>query len=549
MCNATDAGHEAPAARAAADRRLPAIPPVRHVWLILFGVAAVATLLLPFLWKTVANPYIEAPDFGTSISSVIQGLHALDSRYAAAIQAQHSFKNVSSMAALMVGAAAVAAGVLRAPQLVIIGLGALSALLYGTLSLFYSQAAMGSMVTARSKLACINVASSAFLQGDKEARADTPKLQSIFAHILPALQDESARLTVFTARLKDVSAFKTKERAAALQQVDVMLSHNIADHNPAIELVQKRLYGVQSVLTELSVLPLAEKDRFPPGLVAELDLAWNRLERASADLRRPSDLVARMTSVQNQYVDQVAAADEFLNRGQRLAEEAGHLTALIPGAETQINAYAEESGRAASAVVAAVATVHADVVRVIAQSEPTPEATRQMIAAATAGLSKGGLPPAGFGPESPFLPGPSPPPPPPPPPPPQAVPLKPVPLAQIKAQARAATDAANEGLRQVAAQQGIAQRESTKLRPVFENDVPILAGTGQFLQKATEEVKIESENISQLLYQGAAAYQATRLLMHAVDLQRVASDVGTCASGLTAAALPATLAHTPDGGG
>jgi hypothetical protein len=180
--------------------------------LTLFGVAAILAVSLPFLWRTVANPYIDASQFVPNISHTIDSLQVLNNRYGAAIAAQHSFKTVSSVAALIVGAAAIAAGVLRAPQLVIVAFGVLSALVYGVQALFYNQTAISSMETGRSELACIAMASNAFGQNDNQIKAAIPKLQSQFASALPALENQRARLAVFVGRLKDVSAFRTEER-------------------------------------------------------------------------------------------------------------------------------------------------------------------------------------------------------------------------------------------------------------------------------------------------------------------------------------------------
>jgi hypothetical protein len=505
----------------------------------LLGIVLICALLLPISWTTLNNPYVATKEVGTDILSALNYVRELDNNYQASISAQHTFKNLASVIALLIGAAAAAAAVLRAPQLMIIGLGAVGAVVFGMLQLFYNATQVTALTTARTKLACIEDSTSWFLKVDIRTSAEILNMRNDFANSLPRLQEGVARLAVYLPQLRDAEGQQADERAAALRRIDLVLArppapraalNTLRQAQAAISRVQQQVQNIRARETE--PLPPAQADQ----MTVKLRETASQLDLAVADLAPPKMLFDQLSSARDEYVRVLADSSASLVRGEQLAAEARQLADQFPAERSDLADYAPVGDRTAALVGNAVAKVQADLLQTIARSEATSADVQAIIAAA---IGRVGQPPT-IKPPPPIslrrpTPAPQPTAPSAKPPAPIAPPSGESLAGEIFTMFRDALDQARRALQEKSeADERAAEQERAGLQPVLTNDLPILQGATDVLRKAESLVDGTTASLAPALEQARGAYRE----LQTIDLTSLQEKVNACAAGTTATFAP-----------
>jgi hypothetical protein len=492
---------------------------------VLCGVIGLA-LVLPFVWHAMVDPYVDGPEFSgsDSINTIFAGLHALQAKYRAASAGLHSFKDISSIIALMAGAAALATGVLRAPAAITVAVAALAAVVFGTQSLFYSQPNLVAYVDARAKLACIETVSSGFASVDASIATNAAKLRGPLLSALPSLRTSNASLAVYLAHLNDILESRKDERAAALRKIDVALG---ADAPPAHDAAISNLTDKRAAATKASAeLTAIGGDAAPADITKELQQTVARLDAAIADLEMPTKFYDQLTEARDGYLSQLVASDGVRDKAQHLADSGRRLNELVASAISGLAGYLAEREQTAASVAAAVTAVHGELLRQIVKNEPTTQALQSMIAdavsptrLAAAGINLEAPPRVGGGAKhraarQPHGGG--------------AGSSQPIPPSQALDDARHAIDAAQAALAAIEPERMSARQAASVLAPVVAKDKSELDVARNNLAAATDSATESSDDADAVQDEALSAYEAVREKLARVDFPRLTMDLRTC---------------------
>jgi hypothetical protein len=473
--------------------------------------AVLAVALLPFAWRSLADPFVPTPGPGGSLKDTLLHLRGLQGQYDTEIAAQSWFKNVSSTAALLVGAAAAAAAVLRTRQFLIVALGAISATIYGTQSLFYADTTIRILVNARTSLSCLDQPAASLAAYDVLAVPAGSAAQ--FTGDASDLAKDAALLAQRAQQARALYASQATGRTASLARLTLVLEQ--PDRGAArdgvagaLDKARQNLALARAAAEQAAKAGRADAPASPVKAALALETA---LQDAAATLRLPARLRQAIGVARRQGLQAELDAQILFDQANSLAQQSGATEQQAADAASRVSEFPKRLAEAESALNAAMATIHAGALRALAANEPAASALRQLLESAGPGKTpaEGGAaritaergypmgPPVG-----------------------SAAPFQPLPFSVAIAQARKA-------MSDSAAEIGLAGAEAKRLQSVIDTDAAAVQAESALLESDIAPASIAASALDAAIRKtrddiasvgaipSAATFDALRGAMHA----------------------------------
>ena len=500
------------------------------LWLGAFLLAAGMAFAL---WKSAGRLEFGTPGAGTDLGSTLSDIRRLDDSYAEAIRSQSEFKELWSMVALVIGAGAAAAGILRAPQGLIVVLGAFGAVIFGALQLYSPQAVISSLSTARGKLACIESHTRRLSILEHGSSARVPEMRDKLDAILGPLEERAIPLDVYTRRLLEVRELRARERETAMSEVDLTLATPALDAAQETSSLQRERSAIADVENDIRRLPNSQDTDFPDSLRTDLADVEQRIDDSIDTLRRPKELEQLLLEENKAYLAQLAATATTLAETRRGVARAHRLIEEIPKSVDALDAWPNELESASAAARSSVVNVHGELMRAITRQGTTTKQLQQILAAATqsiqavasptmpaelAATSQISLPSA----EAPVL---------------ASLPV--IPMEVLAAKARDALDMANATLNRLAARIQLAKQDIARLEPVVDEQLPVLAGARKLMSVATGDAADALDEIEAMLERAEKTFTEAGDILDQSDFSRMTADIRSCISAAPVKSVPA----------
>ncbi len=504
-------------------------------WLAVAG-AAVATGVL--LHRGAGDLDLSPPAIGDGVAQLAAGVQALDERYAKAAAQLREFIDLWKLAALLIGAGAAAAAVLRAPQAVTVVLGAFSGAILGALQLFATDDKVAALQTARDGLACIGSH-----MGELETAHDASPgailtMRDDLRASALALDDSVLHVESCAARLTRTLALRQERREAAVAAVESALASPPAPYVDALQQVLDARAGIDQALQRLASRGAARRD--------ELVALDGDLARAESVLALPEQRYRALAAGLDGYFESVVAAEMVAADARRELDRADALGARIPGALTRLENWTQDLARATAAAHAAVSDVRAELAAVLGRDGASPHAVQAMLAGLATDLASASpapadllsrLSPVGSSPmpalaESARTPSHA---------------LSPQQAARLVERALAS---GQDTLERIAPDLQRAANEAGALRSVTTDHLAVLTGVQRPLDTTARRCETSVSALAADAEAAEAAMRDARAVLSRVDLPRLAASLSACAGARTAAVAPrSTAASEPPASG
>ena len=505
------------------------------LWVLVFALAIAVSYAL---WKSAGKLEFEEPGVHARLQDILSDVRRLDESYGNAIRNQREFRDLWNLVALVVGAAAAAAGVLRAPQGLIVMLGAFGAVIFGAIQLYSPQAVITALSTARGKLACIESKARLIDSARRSSLDSVPGVRDELDAVLHPLEEQAAPLDVYYQRLQSIWEFRAKEREAAMSEIDLALATPAVDSAEGISALKSRRRDILHVEELIASIRGTGAKRFPESLRTDLENARIDIDVTIETLRRPKVLEKQLSDESEAYLAQLATTESTDAEAKRTAGKTHFLLEEIPTAIERLTEWPKELESAVATARTSVASVHNELMRSLAQSGTSPQDLKGIIATATqtvAGIPgvdvvrvepSGQLVTAGRGEIS------------------TVVPL--LTIDELIAMAKETLDKSNAELKRLAAQIQMAKRDIERMRPVVDDHLPVLVGVRSLLSIATNDVDMAIGNLSTTLSEADGAFARASKILDLVDFPSLEAEIRACASAVLVGAAPTTGAEPED---
>lgn len=476
-------------------------------------------ILIGSLWWGANDRQIIAPEL-VGASGIAGDIRKLDEFHAEVIDKNRKFGETLSLVALILAATAAAATVLRAPQMLIVAVGGLGAIVYGAIQLYSPQSIVDTLSKARSKLACVETVVRA-LEALPELSDDNVKNMLIDLEGQPAaLQKSTARAEVFLQRLIDIKDSMAEARTVALKKIDEVLITPTMTFAGPLNALRSLRSDLSDLNSEVATLSSGDRAKFPQDLIDGLTSSVHRIQVSEAALELPSKLEKQLLDDVKAYHVQLAdTAVALLSRDEIVA--ANNLRQETLTVSGKLESWPANVAQTNAMVYRAVVQIEDEVQRGQAKKVMLSSVEIAAIAApitepvysvsASASISS----PDYAATTEPEL-------------------IRaddPVYLSRLIDKTKHALNDVNSVLDQLNAELNAAELEVARIRPVVDIEARVLQGSRKLLELSTTDLTSTIESLKNIREQTDKDVDKARQIVGSTDFVQLKAQITSCASG------------------